>query len=593
MGTLLKTASAILALAALIPTCLGKCSSQSPFFPPPKYTRQSSEIWEVFSSIEASLSHYIKNNTHLNTSSYSIEVTSSQRTLWSTFHTAPEKNLTRPGAEVINETSRYRIASITKVFTVLGILQLHAAGNISLDDPLIKFIPHLQSTDPSAVPWYMVTLRSLASQLAGIPRDWAQGDLLTSVPDPTTFGLPFIPASAPEWSELPDCDSYGHYKPCTAPDLVTNIRPKPPLFAPNQKSTYSNIAFELLGIVISNVTGLSYEDYITTAILQPLNMTQTSFIKPADDVAVLPKGEAWYWDVDEGIQNPTGGLFCSSHDMSLFQRYVLANYTNIAEASLNWLMPVSFTHGMNGFYGMPWEIFRSDKFLDSLASSSQRAVTVYTKGGGLPGYRTLCVLIPEYDLGVTIFTAGGASFINELLERVTVPLIRAADTLGAKQTTERYTGTFSTADLHELNSSVTLSYSSAYGLEVTRWISNSTNMFALIPVAFQFPQDLRFRAQLIPTGRYVDEVNKEGEKWRAAFVFDRNLDEKGVWDDWCITDVDIGIYAGMPLNEIVFWDGEHEVVSDVQLTAFRVNLTRVEGTEEQDRAPEPLLVQDL
>lgn len=77
-----------------------------------------------------------------------------------------------------------------------------------------------------------------------------------------------------------------------------------PLFAPNQRSTYSNIAFELIGIVLSNVTGMKYEDYITSSILKPLGMKDTSFDKPSDSFAVLPKGNAWYWDVDEGIQVP-------------------------------------------------------------------------------------------------------------------------------------------------------------------------------------------------------------------------------------------------------------------------------------------------
>lgn len=76
-----------------------------------------------------------------------------------------------------------------------------------------------------------------------------------------------------------------------------------PVFAPNQKSTYSNIAFILLGLALENVTGMPYADYIKTAIFEPLGMNHTSFEKPEDAVAVLPL-ERNFWDMDVGITKP-------------------------------------------------------------------------------------------------------------------------------------------------------------------------------------------------------------------------------------------------------------------------------------------------
>lgn len=91
---------------------------------------------------------------------------------------------------------------------------------------------------------------------------------------------------------------------------------------------------------------------------------------------MLPKGNSWYFDVDAGVQSPTGGLYSSSNHMSAFLRYILGNDKDIAHADLNWLLPVSFTAGMGSFYGMPWEIYRTDKILlpDDNAGGSQVAV---------------------------------------------------------------------------------------------------------------------------------------------------------------------------------------------------------------------------
>ena len=65
----------------------------------------------------------------------------------------------------IDGDSQYRIASISKVFTTLGLLYQHASGKLSLDDPIDKYIPELRDSDKGELPWKDITLRILASQL--------------------------------------------------------------------------------------------------------------------------------------------------------------------------------------------------------------------------------------------------------------------------------------------------------------------------------------------------------------------------------------------------------------------------------------------
>lgn len=552
---------ALFIICNLISLINASCFYQSPPFPAPDYTKPCPELLEAFNQIEASISALVTDPA-LNTSSYSVEITSSRSTLWSTFHTAVEKDLARPGAEEVDGNSAYRIASITKVFTVLGILQQHKAGNLSLDDPVDRYIADLKALRHEAIPWKDITLRSLASQLSGIPRDWAQGDLAL-LEDPSTVGLP--PAT---FSGLPKCDSLNTSLPCTEKELLDSLATKLPVFTPNQKSTYSNIAFELLGLVLANVTGLSYEQYIEGSILAPLNMTGTSFSKPPDSVAVRPKGDGWYWDVDQGVQNPTGGLYCSSSDMSKFLRYVLTHYKNITNA-INWLHPASFSPGVNSFYGMPWEIFRTNKILNS----PERPATFVTKGGGLPGYTTVIMIVPEYELGITLFTAGNTTLLSQMQEIITVPLIQAADRVARRQLQDTYTG-FYTAS--QLNSSIALSYSTNHGLEITRWISNATDMLAVISSLSQLDRE-KLHVQIIPTLLFRDQEHLKGELWRFTPLQDRP-DSRHVWDDFCESNVDLLMYAGKPLNEMAFWDkDERGRYGTVELTAFRISLTRDGG----------------
>lgn len=126
----------------------------------------------------------------------------------------------------------------------------------------------------------------------------AQSDLVNEEEDMTQKGFPPIAKT----DLLVKCDEYTNYEvPCTESDLISNLRGMRPIFAPNQKSTYSNLNYELLGLVIESVTGMNFSTYLETAIMGPLNMTSTSILKPGDDVAVLPPNN--YWNVDAGIEN--------------------------------------------------------------------------------------------------------------------------------------------------------------------------------------------------------------------------------------------------------------------------------------------------
>lgn len=223
----------------------------------------------------------------------------------------------------------------------------------------------------------------------------------------------------------------------TAKDLLDALKAKLPVFAPNQKSTYSNNNFNLLGLVIENSTGLTYSDYIESNIFKPLGMHGSTLETPKEAHSVIPAGEN-YWGVEEGVQRPTGGIYSSTSDLSRFLRYVLTHYNGLTH-SLNWLASASYSDNTHSFYGMPWEIFRTDKIL----RTSKRPITFVTKGGALPGYFSIIMMIAEYDLGITILVAGTRNHLNIIRELVTVPLMRAADEVAFDHLDEKYGGTYS------------------------------------------------------------------------------------------------------------------------------------------------------
>ena len=579
MMTMYISALALLTFLRFAPFISASCYDVNPAFPVPSWHNGRETLAPAFKDIEYRMRELMA-DTKYNNCSFSVEITSTSQTLMEAYRTAKVLNDTRPGDTRVDWDSLYRIASITKVFTTLGVLYQHEAGNLSLDDPITNYIPELAEDDSGAIPWSDITLRILASQLSGIPREFAQSDMLNYFPNPTDYGLP--PADK---EGLPRCDEYDDYKPCNRSQFLKVLKQSKPLFAPNQKSTYSNLNFELLGLALENVTGLSYEEYMNKAIFKPLNMTSTTLTKPdSDSHAVLPIGDN-YWDVDEGIQSPTGGIYSSASDMSKFVRYILTHYNALA-TGVNWFQPASWSTGTRNFYGMPFEIFRSGGVL----RESRRPVAFTTKSGGLPGYSSRIIMVEEYGLGITILVGGiekGGELLAELQEIIGVEVVRQAEKAIWDSLSHSHAGEY-VATTAGLNSTVTLSASPSHGLVVSNFISNGTDVLsgplaATVAPAILDP-NVSWRMQLTPTLLYADETAQQGEIWRMVVALNRperggdGEQEREVFEEFCLADVDYALYAGKPINEVVFWRGE----GIVELPAWRVKMKKKGEPEEEE-----------
>jgi CubicO group peptidase (beta-lactamase class C family) len=567
----------------LLPAAFAICYDPSPAFPVPQWLNGAETLGPALSTIKSKLDSLIADPKY-DASSFSVEITSGSESLWSHFHTARKQNESRPGDKVVDGDSLYRIASITKTFTVLGLLYQHDEGNLNLDTAISEYIPELAGSDSGDIPWKDITLRSLASQLSGIPRDFAQSDVALGVPDPTELGLP--PVTEKERQAFPACDQYADYEPpCNASDLIDWLkRTGKPVFAPNQESTYSNIAFELIGIALERATNKTYKDYMQQAIFDPLDMSLTSIDTPSDDHAVLPIGDN-YWGIDEGVQNPTGGIYSSSNDMSKYLRYILTHFNAIAKG-VNWLFPASWGGGATSFYGMPWETFRPDNVLEQ----SRRPVTFVTKGGGLPGYATKISILPEYGLGVTILLSCAwdcGNLLGAMQEAATVDLVRGAENVIWAEVHRSYTGQYLAVD-DKLNSSLELESSPTTGLVSIQFISNGTDVLNTVVPKYYVDNTRPWRLQLIPTLLYKDEKQQRGEIWRLTPQYARQEGiDRGVWDEFCTTDVDGAVFAAKPMTEIVFW---HED-GIVEMPAWKLKMKR--ASVPKDDAANPIAHNEL
>jgi CubicO group peptidase (beta-lactamase class C family) len=137
--------------------------------------------------------------------------------------------------------TKFRIASFTKPFTAMLILQLIEDGLIKLDDKLINYLPEFNLNGAENI-----TIRQLLTHTAGIT------------------GHPRIP-------DLLDIEKK-HY---TRKEFLKLIMNYDLVYRPGKGKEYSNFGYGLLGLVIERVTGKSYDEVMNEKICQPAGMTNT------------------------------------------------------------------------------------------------------------------------------------------------------------------------------------------------------------------------------------------------------------------------------------------------------------------------------
>jgi CubicO group peptidase (beta-lactamase class C family) len=142
--------------------------------------------------------------------------------------------------------TRFNLGSITKTFTAVAVLQLAERGNLSLDDPLSKFLPDVP--DPQSA--RRITIRHLLAHTSGL------GDHVNAMArDPFRT----------------------RYR--TLAPMLELVRGVPPMFEPGSRWRYSNSGFLVLGAVVEKAAGQDFYDYVRRNVFEPAAMADTDFFE--------------------------------------------------------------------------------------------------------------------------------------------------------------------------------------------------------------------------------------------------------------------------------------------------------------------------
>lgn len=216
-----------------------------------------------------------------------VGVVSDQQLVWSKGFGYADIKAKRP----MTAETRFRMASNSKLFTAVAIMQLREEGKLRLDDPVAQYLPWFKAK-PAGDDDGPITIEQLLSHSAGLQRE--AGDHWESLKFPT-------------------------------PAEFENLYPeRQAAFAPATRWKYSNLGFTVAGRVVEKVSGESWAAYVQHNIFDPLGMSASSVDKNVPELTVpygrrMPDGtrEVLPFIDSRGMASATG-LTSNVEDMAKF-----------------------------------------------------------------------------------------------------------------------------------------------------------------------------------------------------------------------------------------------------------------------------------
>ena len=287
----------------------------------------------------------------------------------------------------------YRVGSVSKLFTDIGIMQMVEAGRINLDTPVSQYIPDFHPQNPFPNP---ITLRELMSHRSGLLREPPVGNYF----DPTE---PTLEAT------------------------VRSMNSTELVYDPGTHLKYSNAGIAVVGYTLQELNHQSFPQYLKQAVLAPLGMQESSFALDPDLTRNLAKAYMWTYDglkfpaptFELGLA-PAGCMYSTVTDLAqflmvLFDRGRGRKAQVLKRETLEQMWTPQFAKpGQRKGYGLGFAVSELDGH------------RVIGHGGAIYGFATEVVGLPEDRLGVvTVTTMDAANAVTNAVARRALQLMLA------------------------------------------------------------------------------------------------------------------------------------------------------------------------
>jgi CubicO group peptidase (beta-lactamase class C family) len=270
---------------------------------------------------------------------------------------------------LVSKETKFRIGSITKQFTAAAIMKLAEQGKLKLHDPLIKYIPDFPKGKD-------VTIRSLLTHTSGIHSYTGDPRFLERVT-----------------------------KPISPKDLIDEIKKYDYDFEPGTNWAYNNSGYFILGYIVEQVSGTSFDNYLKKTFFTPLGMKNTGVYVNGKKYKNEAKGYSFEndsvalaLDWDMSWAGGAGNLYSTVGDLYLWNEAIFNGKVFKPETLKEAHTPAKLNDGSlpsalgNAGYGFGWAI------------GEFRGAPEISHSGGLHGFITNLSRLPEEKLTVVVLT---------------------------------------------------------------------------------------------------------------------------------------------------------------------------------------------
>lgn len=257
--------------------------------------------------------------------------------------------------KIANENSKYRVGSVTKVFTATMIFQLLDEKKINLEDNLAKYYPKLPNASK-------ITIANLLNHSSG----------LFNVTEEENFN---------KWM----------LKPSTHEQMLARVIAGGSVFEPGEKNAYSNSNYIVLGYILEKIDGNHYKESLKKRIVDKLNLKNTNYGTPIDianndcQSYYLEKGELKEAK-ETDMSNPggAGAIVSTPSDLVVFIN-ALFNNKLISPESLNYMTSKSRDPHCNG-----------------IMTLERGGEVVFGHGGGIDGFHSFLLFVPKTKTAIAV-----------------------------------------------------------------------------------------------------------------------------------------------------------------------------------------------
>jgi CubicO group peptidase (beta-lactamase class C family) len=292
-----------------------------------------------------------------------------------------------PSGRAVTPQTPFQLASLGKPMTGVAIMQLVEQGKIELDAPVQRYMPWFRVADE--VSSAQITVRHLLYHTSGLPR---------------TVGMEYA--------------LRGDNRPDAMEARVRELRSVQLNRPVGATYEYANAGYMILGLLIQQVSGQPYADYLREQIFEPLQM-QRAFTELADAQAQGLATGYRYWfglprpgllPVDRATLPAGGSMSASVEDMTHF---LIANLNGGRFDDASILSPAGIAEMQRGVVPVSSQLGAGNEMVAMDWGVEQiGGAAVVMKGGDNADFKTNMVLIPERRLGVVVLinTNGGGGF---------------------------------------------------------------------------------------------------------------------------------------------------------------------------------------